>query len=146
MLIKIADQFEIVGKPIGLRMSVIVGGMDMVAQGKELARSPHIVIATPGRLFDHLNSCHTFSLRSIKYLVMDEADRLLEGKGNFDEQVSRISITSPNSDRLTFFLLQLRRIFKELPKSKQTLLFSATVTDTLKKLQDVALNNVSRFS
>lgn len=92
---QIADQFEVVGKPIGLRMAVVVGGMDMVAQGKELARSPHIVISTPGRLFDHLNSCHTFSLRSIKYLVMDEADRLLEGKGNFDEQVCFCSAAAP---------------------------------------------------
>jgi len=118
---QIADQFQVVGKPIGLRLAVIVGGMDMMTQGAELARSPHIVISTPGRLFDHLNSCHTFSLKSIKYLVMDEADRLLEGKGNFDEQ--------------------LKRIFEELPKNKQTLLFSATITDTLKKLQEVALNN-----
>jgi len=122
---QIADQFEIMGKPIGLRMAVVVGGMDMMTQGKELDRSPHIVIATPGRLFDHLNSCHTFSLRSIKYLVMDEADRLLEGKGNFDEQ--------------------LKRIFQELPKKKQVLLFSATITDTLKKLQNVALNDPFMF-
>ena len=84
------------GKPIGLRMAVVVGGMDMMTQGKELDRSPHIVIATPGRLFDHLNSCHTFSLRSIKYLVMDEADRLLEGKGNFDEQVRLRSVILPS--------------------------------------------------
>lgn len=48
-ILKIADQFQIIGKPINLRMSVIVGGMGMMDQGIELSNHPHIVIATPGR-------------------------------------------------------------------------------------------------
>ena len=77
---QIADQFRVVGKPISLRDVVVVGGRDIVLQGQELSKRPHIVIATPGRLADHLESCDTFTLKKIKYLVLDEADRLLEGK------------------------------------------------------------------
>ncbi|XP_065578925.1 probable ATP-dependent RNA helicase DDX49 [Artemia franciscana] len=83
---QIADQFRIIGKSIGLKDCVIVGGMDMVTQSIELSKHPHIVVATPGRLADHLEREHDFTLKKIKFLVLDEADRLLEG--NFDEQVS----------------------------------------------------------
>lgn len=76
---QIADQFSIIGKPMNLRTCVIVGGMDMVEQGKQLSKNPHVVVATPGRLLDHLESCDTFSLSRIKFLVLDEADRLLGG-------------------------------------------------------------------
>ena len=58
---QIADQFRAIGKPIGLRDVVVVGGRDMVLQGQELASKPHIVIATPGRLADHLESCNTLA-------------------------------------------------------------------------------------
>ena len=51
---QIADQFRVVGKAMKLRDCVIVGGRDMVRQGKELKNAPHVVIATPGRLADHL--------------------------------------------------------------------------------------------
>ena len=91
----------------------MVGGRDMVLQGRDLATRPHIVIATPGRLADHLESCKTFSLKKIKYLVLDEADRLLEG--GFDEQ--------------------LQTIFENLPQKKQTLLFTATLTQTVEDLK-----------
>ncbi|XP_076394554.1 putative ATP-dependent RNA helicase Dbp45A [Megachile rotundata] len=112
---QIADQFSAIGKSIGLKKCVIVGGMDMVIQGLELSKHPHIVVATPGRLADHLTSCNTFSLKKIKFLVLDEADRLLEG--HFDDQ--------------------LKVIFDALPKQKQMLLFSATMTDALSKVKDI---------
>ena len=110
---QIADQFRVVGKPISLRDVVVVGGRDIVLQGQELSKRPHIVIATPGRLADHLESCDTFTLKKIKYLVLDEADRLLEG--GFDEQ--------------------LETIFAKLPKKKQTLLFTATLTQSVEDLK-----------
>ncbi|CAL7937084.1 unnamed protein product [Xylocopa violacea] len=109
---QIADQFSAIGKSIGLKKAIIVGGMKMIVQGLELSKHPHIVVATPGRLADHLESCNTFSLKKIKFLVLDEADRLLEG--HFDEQ--------------------LKIIFNALPKEKQMLLFSATMTDTIDKV------------
>ncbi|XP_052701897.1 probable ATP-dependent RNA helicase DDX49 [Crassostrea angulata] len=115
---QIAEQFNVLGKPINVRVTVITGGLDMMQQGIDLQVKPHIVISTPGRLADHLQSCDTFSLRKIKFLVLDEADRLIED--DFGEQ--------------------LETIFKVLPKKRQTLLFSATMTKHLKDLQDVAMN------
>ena len=113
---QIAEQFRVVGKPMNLRDCVIVGGRDMVAQGKELASKPHVVISTPGRLADHLESCDTFSLKQIKYLVLDEADRLMDG--GFDGQLSTIFAALP-------------------PKHKrQTLLFSATISDSISEIKE----------
>ncbi|XP_011876294.1 PREDICTED: probable ATP-dependent RNA helicase DDX49 [Vollenhovia emeryi] len=117
---QIADQFAAIGKAINLKKSVIVGGMDMMVQGLELSRKPHVVVATPGRLVDHLDSCNTFSLQRIKFLVLDEADRLLGG--HFDEQ--------------------LKTVFAALPKEKQVLFFSATMTDALEKVQQIVSDKV----
>lgn len=52
---------------------------------QELSERPHVVVATPGRLADHLRSCDTFSLAKIRYLVVDEADRMFDG--SFDEHL-----------------------------------------------------------
>jgi len=76
------------------------------------------VIATPGRLVDHLTGCNTFSLRRIKFLVLDEADRLIAGR--FDDD--------------------LATIMAQLPQRRQTLLFSATCNDTLRQLESIANN------
>ncbi|KAK2087780.1 hypothetical protein P7K49_033687 [Saguinus oedipus] len=66
---QIAEQFRVLGKPLGLKDCIIVGGLDMVAQALELSRKPHVVIATPGRLADHLRSSNTFSIKKIRFLV-----------------------------------------------------------------------------
>lgn len=113
---QIADQFRLLGKPINITDCVITGGIEMTEQAKLLAERPHIVIATPGRLADHIESGTNFSLSKIQMLVLDEADRLLED--NFGDQ--------------------LQVIFSKLPKNRQTLLFSATITDTIKKLQEIS--------
>lgn len=75
---QISQAFEALGSQINVRSCVIVGGMDMVSQAIALGKKPHIIVATPGRLLDHLENTKGFSLRSLKYLVMDEADRLLD--------------------------------------------------------------------
>jgi ATP-dependent RNA helicase DDX49/DBP8 len=113
---QIADQFRVLGKPIGLRDAVIVGGMDMMQQSLKLAQRPHIVIATPGRLADHISSTDISTLKKIKFLVLDEADRLLEKTFSEDLEV----------------------IFNALPKQRQTLLFSATLTSAMKEIQKLA--------
>uniref|UniRef100_A0A8C0CFJ7 RNA helicase n=1 Tax=Balaenoptera musculus TaxID=9771 RepID=A0A8C0CFJ7_BALMU len=118
---QIAEQFRVLGKPLGLKDCIIVGGMDMVAQALELSRKPHVVIATPGRLADHLRSSNTFSIKKIRFLVMDEADRLLE-------------------QGCTDFTVDLETILAAVPARRQTLLFSATLTDTLRELQGLATN------
>ncbi|KAK0225852.1 P-loop containing nucleoside triphosphate hydrolase protein [Armillaria fumosa] len=76
---QIATQFEALGAAMGVRCAVIVGGdMDRVAQAVALAKWPHILVATPGRIADHLRNTKGFSLRTLKFLVLDEADRLLD--------------------------------------------------------------------
>lgn len=66
---QIAEQFTALGSGIGVRVAVIVGGMDTMSQALALAKKPHIVVATPGRLQDHLENTKGFSLRTLKYLV-----------------------------------------------------------------------------
>ncbi|ALC39425.1 CG9253 [Drosophila busckii] len=116
---QIGEQFEALGVGIGIKCCVIVGGMDMVAQGLQLAKKPHVIIATPGRLVDHLENLKGFNLKAIKYLVMDEADRIL----NMD------------------FEVELDKILKVLPRERRTFLFSATMTKKVKKLQRASLKD-----
>ncbi len=75
---QIAQQVEALGSIINVKCATLVGGMDMVPQAIALSKRPHIVVATPGRLMDHLENTKGFSLKHLKYLVMDEADRLLD--------------------------------------------------------------------
>ncbi|XP_029355818.1 putative ATP-dependent RNA helicase DDX49 [Echeneis naucrates] len=118
---QIAEQFRVLGKPLGLRECIIVGGMDMVSQAVELSNQPHVVVATPGRLADHIRSSNTFSMSKIQFLILDEADRLLE-------------------QGCTDFTKDLEVIMGILPAKRQTLLFSATLTDTLQELKSIAMN------
>uniref|UniRef100_A0A2P2KSK9 Uncharacterized protein MANES_13G099900 n=4 Tax=Rhizophora mucronata TaxID=61149 RepID=A0A2P2KSK9_RHIMU len=119
LAIQIAEQFEALGSGIGVRCAVLVGGVDMVQQAINLGKRPHVVVATPGRLVDHLSNTKGFSLRTLKYLVLDEADRLL------------------NED----FEKSLDEILKVIPRERRTYLFSATMTKKVRKLQRACLRN-----
>jgi len=66
---QISQQFESLGSAMGVRCAVIVGGMDVPTQAIALAKRPHIIVATPGRLMDHLENTKGFSLRGLKFLV-----------------------------------------------------------------------------
>lgn len=70
---QISQQFESLGSAMGARCAVVVGGMDMPTQAITLAKRPHIVVATPGRLMQHLEETKGFSLRSIKFLVCPDS-------------------------------------------------------------------------
>lgn len=96
----------------------------MVPQAIALGKKPHIIIATPGRLLDHLENTKGFSLRSLKYLVMDEADRLLD---------------------LDFGPI-LDKILKVLPRERRTYLFSATISSKVESLQRASLKDPLRVS
>lgn len=70
MAFQIADQFRVLGKSINLKECVVVGGLDMMSQSLQLSRKPHVVIATPGRLVDHINSSAIAPcLSRIRFLV-----------------------------------------------------------------------------
>ncbi|XP_050311179.1 probable ATP-dependent RNA helicase DDX47 [Anthonomus grandis grandis] len=119
---QISEQFEALGSSIGVKSVVIVGGMDMMSQALLLAKKPHIIIATPGRLVDHLSNTKGFNLRALKFLVMDEADRIL----NMD------------------FEVEVDKILKVIPRERRTFLFSATMTKKVKKLQRACLRDPVR--
>ena len=116
---QLSEQFEALGSGIGVKCGVIVGGMDMVSQALMLGKRPHVLIATPGRLLDHLENTKGFNLKGLKYLVMDEADRIL----NMD------------------FEVDLDKILKVIPKQRHTFLFSATMTKKVQKLQRASLKD-----
>ncbi|XP_018370584.1 PREDICTED: probable ATP-dependent RNA helicase DDX47 [Trachymyrmex cornetzi] len=116
---QISEQFDALGSSIGVKTVVLVGGMDMHAQGMILEKKPHIIIATPGRLVDHLENTKGFNLRQLKFLVMDEADRIL----NMD------------------FEVEVDKILRVIPRERRTLLFSATMTKKVQKLQRASLRN-----
>lgn len=91
----------------------------MMSQSIELSKKPHIVVATPGRLQDHLENTKGFSLNKIKFLVFDEADKLL------DQDFGPI----------------IDKLLKVLPRERNTYLFSATMTTKVQKLQRASLRN-----
>lgn len=119
LALQIAEQFVALGANMNIKTTVILGGVDMTQQALDLQQRPHFVIATPGRLADHINSSGEDTiagLRRVKYLVLDEADRLF----------------SPS------FARDLATCMEVLPPSeaRQTLLFTATVTDAVRSLKD----------
>ncbi|CAN0841469.1 DEAD-box ATP-dependent RNA helicase 36, partial [Linum grandiflorum] len=117
---QLAEQFRALGSSLQLRCTVVVGGMDMLTQSQLLMGRPHVVIATPGRIKvlmeDDPDIAAVFS--KAKFLVLDEADRLLDAG----------------------FETELRTVFRCLPKNRQTLLFSATMTSDLETLLEVSAN------
>lgn len=67
---QISEQFAVLGSSLNIRTAVVVGGMDMMAQALELGNRPHVVIATPGRIVDHLRSSSgEWDLSRVKFLV-----------------------------------------------------------------------------
>ncbi|PVV03815.1 hypothetical protein BB560_001704 [Smittium megazygosporum] len=110
LAIQIGEQFSVFGQSINLKVAVIVGGLDMVDQAILLGKRPHVVIATPGRLADHIRSnSDVVNFKKIKFLVLDEADRLLTDT----------------------FAPDMSVILESLPKERQTLLFTATITSAV---------------
>lgn len=141
---QIGETFEALGTVIGLKTCVIVGGVDQMQQALALAKKPHVIIATPGRILQHLETTKGalacvatalpadamltrpsgFSLAALQFLVLDEADRMLSL--NFEEA--------------------LGRILAYLPKKRRTFLFSATMTSKVAKLQKASLRDPVKVS
>jgi ATP-dependent RNA helicase DDX27 len=102
----------------------LVGGFSVRDQEALLKRRPDVVIATPGRFIDHMRNSASFVVENIEILVLDEADRMLED-GFADE---------------------LDEILRTIPKGRQTMLFSATMTESVDKLVRVGMNRPVRVS
>jgi ATP-dependent RNA helicase RhlE len=115
---QVANNIEAYAQFSKLRVACVFGGIDMKPQALELKAGVEVLIATPGRLLDHIEAknCH---LNQVEYVVLDEADRMLD----------------------IGFLPDLQRILNFLPKQRQTLLFSATFSSEIKRLAESYLQN-----
>jgi len=108
---QVANNVKTYAKHSQLRSTVVFGGIDMKPQTAELKRGVEVLIATPGRLLDHIEAKNCV-LNQVEYVVLDEADRMLD----------------------IGFLPDLQRILSYLPKQRQTLLFSATFSPEIRRL------------
>lgn len=118
LAIQVGESVTIYSKHVPLRSTVVYGGTDIKAQKPALMKGVEILVATPGRLLDHVES-RNLLLNQVQMLILDEADRMLD----------------------MGFMPDLKRILALLPKQRQTLLFSATFSDDIKKLAQEFLNN-----
>lgn len=110
LALQVDETLQKLGRSLGLRTAVLIGGESMGRQISQVRQNPHIVIATPGRLIDHLEQ-KTATLENVTILVLDEADRMLD----------------------MGFMPQIHKIFDFLPSSsgRQTMLFSATMPNEI---------------
>ncbi|MGE0497906.1 MAG: DEAD/DEAH box helicase [Ramlibacter sp.] len=115
---QVAQQVKMYAKHTNLRSAVVFGGMDMKPQTLELKKGVEVLVATPGRLLDHIEAKNAV-LNQVEYVVLDEADRMLD----------------------IGFLPDLQRILSYLPKERTTLLFSATFSPEIKRLANSYLKD-----
>jgi len=115
---QVANNIKAYAKHSNLRVAVVFGGIDMKPQTLELKGGVEVLIATPGRLLDHIEAKNCV-LNQVEYVVLDEADRMLD----------------------IGFLPDLQRILSYLPKQRQTLLFSATFSPEIKRLANSYLQD-----
>jgi ATP-dependent RNA helicase RhlE len=118
LAIQVEENVKAYAKHTSLRSLVVFGGVDIKKQLPPLKAGVEILVATPGRLLDHIEQ-KSIQLNQVQVLVLDEADRMLD----------------------MGFMPDLKRILALLPKQRQTLMFSATFSKEIKKLSDEFLNN-----
>ncbi len=117
LAMQVEESVRTYGKYLSLKSTVVFGGVNINPQIKELQSGVDMLVATPGRLLDHVQQ-KTVNLSKVEILVLDEADRMLD----------------------MGFLPDIKRILALLPAKRQNLLFSATFSDDIKKLADRLLN------
>jgi ATP-dependent RNA helicase RhlE len=120
---QIADSFRAYGRFLGLSTAVVFGGASMFKQKQALYRGVDIVVATPGRLLDHISQ-RSLRLDKVEILVLDEADHMLD----------------------MGFIHDLRKIATLVPKQRQTLFFSATMPEPIAALAEQFLTNPARVA
>ena len=118
LAMQVSDEIASLGQFEGVRCLTVYGGQSMNIQFDGLRRRPQVVVATPGRLMDHM-SRRTISLSDVRIVVLDEADQMLD----------------------IGFIDDIERILRATPKSRQTLLFSATMPGPIRRLARRYLND-----
>jgi ATP-dependent RNA helicase RhlE len=116
LAVQVYESVKTYGKYISLKCAAVYGGVDMAPQVKDLRAGVEILVATPGRLLDHIEQ-KTMNLSKVEILVLDEADRMLD----------------------MGFLPDIKRIIALIPPQRQSLLFSATFSEEIKKLANKLL-------
>ncbi len=111
LALQVEEELKKIGAALGVRTALLIGGGSMGEQLRSLRRDPAVTIGTPGRILDHLRQ-RTVSFREVKVLVLDEADRMLD----------------------MGFAPQLKQIMNDVPKERQTMLFSATMPDEIVRM------------
>jgi len=118
LAIQVEESFRTYGKHLPLRSTCVYGGVDMNAQINELRRGIEVLVATPGRLLDHVQN-KTVMFNQVSMLILDEADRMLD----------------------MGFIPDIKRILALLPGTRQNLLFSATFPDEIREFAKTLLHN-----
>ena len=116
LAVQVADHFRLLGRHLPLRTAVIYGGVDYEPQFRALEQEVDVIVATPGRLLDHMKR-KTADFSNLQILILDEADRMLD----------------------MGFAEEIQEILHRLPRKRQTLLFSATIPSTIEELARKAL-------
>ncbi len=111
LALQVEETLRKIAVPFGMKTACLIGGASMYMQVKALRMNPRVIIATPGRMLDHMNQ-NTVRLRDVSVIVLDEADRMLD----------------------MGFIPQINRILPHLPQNRQTMLFSATIPDNIMKI------------
>jgi ATP-dependent RNA helicase RhlE len=123
LVIQISESFAAYGKQLNIKHATIFGGVSQHNQVRHLHSGVDVIVATPGRLLDLMNQGY-INLQSIKYLVFDEADRMLD----------------------MGFINDINKILAKVPKERQTIFFSATVSPDIMKLAERILNRPVKVS
>lgn len=108
LAVQVEETFKKIGGPSGLRTALVIGGTSPHPQIRQLKAKPHVIVATPGRLIDHIEQKRV-NLSQVGILILDEADRMLD----------------------MGFAPQLKKILTVVPDNRQTMLFSATMPDAI---------------
>jgi len=123
LAIQIAESFTAYGKYTNIKNTVIFGGVSQIGQTRALKAGVDVLVATPGRLLDLMDQGY-ISLKDVQYLVLDEADRMLD----------------------MGFIHDINKIIARLPKKRQSLFFSATMPPKIKQLSEQILINPSKVA
>ena len=118
LAMQVSEEFNLINKHLKLQMALLIGGVSFVEQDNKLAKGVDVLVATPGRLLDHMERGKVI-LKDVKILVIDEADRMLD----------------------MGFIPDIIKINKLLPKIRQTLFFSATLSNEIRNIGDNFLIN-----
>ncbi len=123
LAIQVEESLKTISRPLGIRSAVLIGGASINLQRNVLKKNPRIIIATPGRLMDHIER-KTVNLSIVEIFILDEADRMLD----------------------MGFVPDIKKIMKSIPDKRQTMLFSATMPKPIEAIAKQFMENSIRIA